>query len=273
MPFVSRGSSSVPLSLPFSLMGTGYRFDRLLSRSGIWDRLFSAVPSGIIREENILSAAMTDGKRRIMMDPKAMYAVSYGLYILTTRASEQDNGCVTNTVGQVTSDPNRVTVAVNKANHTCGMIQESGVFTASVISQDASFDLFKRFGFQSGRDTDKFAGFDHVRRVGNGTLAVTEGTNAFISAEVLQTIDLGSHTLFISKPVDMDVLADVPSCTYDFYQSSIKPKPQPVAEAPKGETVWRCTICGYEYVGEDLPDDFICPICKHGKADFEKIVR
>ncbi len=205
------------------------------------------------------------------MDPKAMYAVSYGLYILTTRASEQDNGCVTNTVGQVTSDPNRVTVAVNKANHTCGMIQESGVFTASVISQDASFDLFKRFGFQSGRDTDKFAGFDHVRRVGNGTLAVTEGTNAFISARVEQALDLGSHILFVAAVTDMNVLTKSPSATYAYYQEHIKPRPRPADTAQSGKTVWRCTVCGYEFVGEELPEGFICPICKHPASDFERV--
>ena len=205
------------------------------------------------------------------MDPKAMYAVSYGLYILTTRVSDRDNGCVTNTVGQVTSDPNRVTVAVNKANHTCGMIQESGVFTASVISQDASFDLFKRFGFQSGRDTDKFAGFDPVRRVGNGTLAVTEGTNAFISARVEQALDLGSHILFVAAVTDMDVLTKSPSATYTYYQEHIKPRPRPADTAQGGKTVWRCTVCGYEFVGEELPEGFICPICKHPASDFERI--
>ena len=129
------------------------------------------------------------------MNNKAMYAISYGLFVITARAGEKDNGCITNTVVQVTSDPNRISVAVNKDNYTCGLIREGGCFTASVISQGATFDLFKRFGFQSGRDADKFAGFDAVQRSENGTLIVTEGTNAWISARVEQVIDLFSCAL------------------------------------------------------------------------------
>ena len=201
------------------------------------------------------------------MNKKAMYAISYGLFVVTAHVGDKDNGCITNTVAQVTSEPNRVSVAVNKANYTCGMIQKSGVFTASVISQDADFDLFKRFGFQSGRDVDKFEGFDAVQRAANGTLIVTEGTNAWISVKVEQMIDLGSHMLFIGAVTDMDVLSDVPSATYTYYQDHIKPKP----EEKKGKTVWRCKICGYEYEGEELPEDFICPICKHPASDFEKV--
>ncbi len=205
------------------------------------------------------------------MNKKAMYAISYGLFVVTTRADGKDNGCITNTVIQVTSEPNRISVAVNKSNHTCGMIRESGCFTASVIAQDATFDLFKRFGFQSGRETDKFDGFDAIRRADNGTLIVTEGTNAWISAKVEQTIDLGSHMLFIATVTDMEVLSSTPSATYSYYQEFIKPKPEAVSKTPDGKTVWRCRICGYEYVGEELPEDFICPICKHPASDFEKV--
>ena len=204
------------------------------------------------------------------MNKKAMYAISYGLFVLTAHEGK-DNGCITNTVAQVTSEPNRITVAVNKANYTCGMIEKSGCFTASVISQSAGFDLFKRFGFQSGRDTDKFAGFDAVKRMANGTLAVTEGTNAWICADVERSVDLGSHMLFIANVTDMDVLSADPSATYTYYQEHIKPKP--VGQTAGGQTVWRCTICGYEFVGEELPDGFICPICKHPASDFEKVVR
>ncbi len=208
------------------------------------------------------------------MNNKAMYKISYGLYVLTAQRGSKDNGCIINTAVQVASEPNTISIAVNKANYTHDMVKDTGRFNISMISQEATFDLFKRFGFQSGRDVDKFAGFeDSIERTANGLYIVKQGTNAFISAEVLQTVDLGSHTLFLSKPVDMDVLADAPSCTYDYYQSSIKPKPQPVAETPKGETVWRCIICGYEYVGEELPADFVCPICKHPASDFEKVVK
>ena len=207
------------------------------------------------------------GRKERTMNKKAMYSISYGLFVLTTRVGDRDNGCITNTVAQVTSEPNRVSVAVNKANYTCEMIKESGCFTASIISQDADFSLFKRFGFQSGRDVDKFDGFSATQRASNGTLIVTEGTNAWISAKVEQTIDLGTHMLFIGAVTDMDVLSDVPSATYTYYQEHIKPKP----EEKKGKTVWRCKICGYEYEGEDLPEDFICPICKHPASDFEKV--
>jgi flavin reductase (DIM6/NTAB) family NADH-FMN oxidoreductase RutF len=200
-----------------------------------------------------------------------MYAISYGLFVVTARRGEKDNGCITNTVAQVTSDPNRITVAVNKSNFTCDMIRETGVFTASVIAQNATFDLFRRFGFQSGRDTDKFEGFGAVRRAENGTLIVTEGTNAWISARVEEMIDLGSHMLFIAQVEDMEVLSGEPSATYTYYQEKIKPKPEAVGKTTEGKTVWRCTICGYEYEGEELPEDFICPICKHPASDFEKV--
>ena len=205
------------------------------------------------------------------MNMKAMFSISYGLFVVTSRRGDFDNGCITNTVAQVTSEPNRISVAVNKLNYTCGMIRESGFFSASVIAQDASFDLFRRFGFQSGRDTDKFAGFSAVRRVENGSLVVTEGTNAWISARVEQAVDLGTHMLFIAEVTDMDVISDVPSATYAYYQESIKPKPEAVGKTPEGKTVWRCRICGYEYVGEEIPEDFICPICKHPASDFEKV--
>ncbi len=213
------------------------------------------------------------------MNKKAMYAISYGLFVVTARRGDFDNGCITNTVIQVTSAPNRISVAVNKGNYTCGMIQDSGIFTASIIAQNATFALFQRFGFQSGKDVavDKFEAFGKVKRLENGTLAVTEGTNAWITARVEQMIDLGSHMLFIGEVTDMDVLNEVPSATYAYYLSDIKPKPEnqedreAVGTTSEGKTIWRCRICGYEYVGDELPEDFICPICKHPASDFEKV--
>ena len=200
------------------------------------------------------------------MDKKAMYRLSYGLFVVTAKEGEKDNGCITNTVMQVTSAPNRISLAVNKENYTHDMILRTGKFLASVISEDASFDLFRNFGFQSGRDVDKFADFTDVKRTGNRLYAVTKGTNAWISAKVIQSVDLGSHTLFLAEVEDAEVLSDSPSATYAYYQDHIKPKPE------KTKTVgWRCRICGYIYEGEELPADFICPICKHGAEDFEKI--
>ncbi len=208
------------------------------------------------------------------MNTKAMYKLTYGLFVCTAKRGDKVNGCIINTAMQIASEPNTISVAVNKANFTHDMILETGVCNVSVISKDADFELFKRFGFQSGRDADKFAGFDgSYRTAENGLPVVTAGTNAFFSLKVKSTVDLGSHTLFICEPTAMEVLSDTSSCTYEYYQSDIKPKPEAVGTTPKGETIWRCRICGYEWVGEELPDDFICPICKHPKADFEKIVR
>ena len=195
-----------------------------------------------------------------------LFNIQYGLFVITTCDNGQDN-----TVAQVTAQPNRISVALNKGNFTTELIQRSGRFTASIISEAADFELFKHFGFQSGRTVNKFADFTDCRRVSNGTFAITRGTNAFISADVEQAIDLGTHMLFIGLVTEMEVLADVPSATYNYYQSNIKPKPQPVGKTAEGKTIWRCSICGYEYVGEELPDDFICPICKHPASDFVKV--
>ena len=200
-----------------------------------------------------------------------LFNIQYGLFVITTCDNGQDNGCISNTVAQVTAQPNRISVALNKGNFTTELIQRSGRFTASIISEAADFELFKHFGFQSGRTVNKFADFTDCRRVSNGTFAITRGTNAFISADVEQAIDLGTHMLFVGLVTEMEVLADVPSATYNYYQSNIKPKPQPVGKTAEGKTIWRCSICGYEYVGEELPDDFICPICKHPASDFVKV--
>lgn len=204
------------------------------------------------------------------MDNKAMYHLSYGLFVLTSALEGRDNGCITNTGIQVTSEPNRISIAVNKANYTQEMVQKSGKFNLSILSEAASFDLFRHFGFQSGREVDKFADFSDCRRSANGLYYVTAGTNAYLSATVEQAIDLGSHTLFIAAVNDMEVLSSVPSATYAYYQSQIKPKP--VQQATTGKTVWRCKVCGYIYEGEELPADYICPLCKHPASDFEKVI-
>ncbi len=210
------------------------------------------------------------------MDNKAMYKLSYGLFVLTTKAGDRENGCITNTAIQVASEPNQISFAVNKANLTHDLVMESKKANISVISEDATFDLFKHFGFQSGRDVNKFEGFADFKRADNGIAYITKGTNAYFSIDVTQTVDLGSHTLFIGIPTDMVVLSDAPSATYAYYQTDIKPKaPAPNAapadKLPEGVHKWRCKICGYEYVGPSLPDDFICPICKHPASDFEMV--
>lgn len=207
------------------------------------------------------------------MDNKAMYKLSYGLFVLTTYVDGKHNGCIINTAIQAASEPNQISICVNKANHTHDMVLKSGAFTVSIISERATFDLFKRFGFASGRDTDKFAGFSAYGTGTNGIRYITEGTNAYISVKVTQTLDLGSHTMFVGTITDMEVLDDAPSATYAYYFENIKPKPEAVGTTPDGQTIWRCKICGYEYVGEELPDDFICPICKHPASDFEKVTK
>ena len=206
------------------------------------------------------------------MDNKAMYKLSYGLFVLTAKQGSKDNGCIINTAIQAASEPNQISIAVNKANLTHDMVRETGQFTISVISQEASFDLFKRFGFQSGRDVEKFHGFAGMERGANGIYYVTEGTNAFISVKVEKMEDLGSHTMFIGTITDMEVLSIAESVTYVYYLNNIKPKPEAVRKEG-GQTVFRCRICGYEYVGEELPEDFICPVCKHPASDFEKVTK
>lgn len=205
------------------------------------------------------------------MDQRTMYNISYGLFVLTSATEGKDSGCIINTAGQVTDQPNRISIAVNKANFTQELVQKSGKFNISILSEAAKFEIFQHFGFQSGRDVDKFAGYADCRRSENGLYVVTAGTNGFISAAVEQSIDLGTHTLFIASVKDMEVLSEVPSATYSYYQSSIKPKPaqQPAKE---GRTAWRCTVCGYVYEGEELPADYICPLCKHPASDFEKVI-
>lgn len=205
------------------------------------------------------------------MDKKAMYQLSYGLFVLTSAIEGKDNGCIINTAIQVTGQPNRISIAVNKANFTQEIIQKSRKFNVSILSEAAGFDIFRHFGFQSGREADKFAGYADCRRSENGLYYLTAGSNAYISAAVEQSIDLGSHTLFIAAVDGMEVLSDVPSATYAYYQNNIKPKPAVDGRGTAGKTAWRCSVCGYVHEAEELPADFICPLCKHPASDFEKI--
>ena len=207
------------------------------------------------------------------MNEKAMHKLSYGLFVLTAKDGDRDNGCIINTAIQAASAPNQLSICVNKANFTHDMIKKTGKFVVSIISQGVTFDLFKHFGFQSGKDVNKLENFTDYKRCENGICYITKGTNAYISVTVTGTQDLGSHTMFVGTIDDMEVLSDQRSATYEYYFESIKPKPKAVGETPQGQTIWRCTICGYEYVGEELPEDFICPLCKHPASDFEKVAK
>lgn len=202
------------------------------------------------------------------MNNNAMFKIGYGLYVITTNVNGYDNGCIVNTVIQVTTMPNRISVTINKDNKTHDMIMDSGKFNVSMLSQKATFDVFKHFGFQSGKSVNKFADFDAFERSANNIAYITDGTCAFLSATVYSSVDLGTHTMFIANVTDGEVLSDDEPVTYSYYHANIKPKPQAVEV--KAESAYRCKICGYVHEGE-LPDDFICPLCKHGASDFEKI--
>lgn len=200
------------------------------------------------------------------MDNNAMYNIGYGLYILTAKENEKDNGCILNTVMQVTTSPNQIMISVNKQNYTHDMIVRTGKFNLSVLTEETPFSIFERFGYQSGKNTDKFNGFEEVERSQNELTYLSKYVNSYISGKVISKIDVGSHTLFLSEVEDAKVLSKSESVTYSYYQSSIKPKPN--KEVKKG---YRCKVCGYIYEGDVLPEDFVCPICKHGASDFERI--
>lgn len=198
------------------------------------------------------------------MDEKTMYKLTYGLFVLTSKRDGRDNGCIVNTAGQVTSSPNRISVAVNKQNLTHDFIRDSGEFNISILSEKAPFETFKHWGMQSGHDTDKMVSVEFERSA-NGIAYITNGANAFLSAKIVQSVDLGSHTLFIADVTDGAVFSEDESATYAFYQKNIKPKVRENAEKKRG---YICTVCGYIYEGDPLPDDFICPVCKHPASDF-----
>jgi len=202
------------------------------------------------------------------IEPNAMFKLSYGLFVLSANNNGKDNGCIINTVMQVTDNPKRITIAINKANYTHDMIMKDGRFNVSVLSTDADFALFKNFGFASGKDTDKFTPYsESISRSANGLYYLTHFTNAYISAKVISVQDFGTHSVFTADVVEAKILSDIPSMTYEYYFENVKPKP--VTEENK--TGYVCKICGYVYEGDVLPEDYVCPLCKHGPEDFEKI--
>jgi len=204
-----------------------------------------------------------------MIEQAAFFKLSYGLFVLSAKDGDKDNGCIVNTVTQITASPLRISVAVNKANFTRDMILKTGEFNVSILTESAPFRIFENFGFHSGRDTDKFAPpYAYDTRAANGLRYVPEHTNAMISAKVAESLNYETHTLFIADVTQAIVISGERSVTYQYYFDNIKPKPQPPKEDKKG---FVCKICAYVYEGEKLPADFICPLCKHGPEDFEKI--
>lgn len=200
------------------------------------------------------------------MNPKALFQISYGLYVAASKFDKKMNGCIVNTVMQITDNPKQLAVAINKDNLTCEIIQKSRMVSLSVLSETAPFALFQHFGFQSGRKVDKFVNYPFALTK-QELPYLTKHTSAFIDCKVTNIVDLGTHLLFIASVNDCEILSGEKAMTYSFYHEFVKP--QPAASSAKG---WRCNVCGYIYEGEELPPDFICPWCKHGVEDFEKII-
>ena len=206
-----------------------------------------------------------EGDKANKNDLTALYKIGYGLYVVTSNDGKRDNGLIVNTVTQVSDSPNRIAVNINKANYSHHVIKQTGKMNVNCLSVDAPFSVFENFGFQSGRNADKFAGCE-VKRSDNGLVFLPRYINSFMSLKVEEYVDLGSHGMFICSVTEARVMSDRETMTYAYYHSNVKPKPN--TEGKKG---WVCKICGYVHEGEELPEDFICPLCKHGAADFEPI--
>lgn len=217
--------------------------------------------------ESMPEPAVAPTPASTLVDQNALFKLSYGLFVLTAEDGGKHNGCIINTAVQLTDTPKRITIAVNKANFTHDMILKTRKFNLSILSTSAPFALFQHFGFQSGRDTEKFDGRYEIRVSDNGLVYLSQFANAYISGQVIDALDYGTHTLFVADITEAKVLSAEPSVTYTYYFDHIKPKPQPAEDSKPG---WICKICGYVYEGEDLPADFICPLCKHGAEDFER---
>ena len=198
-------------------------------------------------------------------DLSALFRIGYGLYVVTSHDSKKDNGLIVNTVSQVTNTPNRIAVTINKANYSHHVIKQTGKLNINCLTEDAPFSVFEKFGFVSGRNVDKFAG-EEVLRSDNGLVFLSRYINAFMSLTVEQYVDLDTHGMFICSVTEARVLSDKNTMTYTYYQNHVKPKPQ-----VQGKKGYVCKVCGYVYEGETLPEDIICPLCKHGAADFEEI--
>lgn len=199
------------------------------------------------------------------MNNNVMFNIGYGVYVLTAKENEKDNGCIINTLIQVTTNPVRISVTVNKDNLTCEMIKNTKKFNVSILTEKTKFEEIEHFGFYSGRDVNKFENYDKCRRSKNDIYYLNENCNSYISASVIDMVDVGTHMIFIADVEEAEVLNEDKTLTYEYYQENVKPK----KEVQKGKYV--CKICGYVYEGDELPDDFICPLCKHGASDFEKV--
>ncbi len=199
-------------------------------------------------------------------DLKALFNIGYGLYVVTSRDGAKDNGLIVNTVTQLTNTPNRIGVTINKANLSHDIIKKTGVLNVNCLSVEAPFKVFENFGFRSGRDCNKFADCEEILRSDNGLIFLPRYINSFMSLKVESTVDLDTHTMFVCTVTESRVISPVETMTYNYYQQNVKPRPK--TENKKG---WVCKVCGYVYEGDELPEDFVCPLCKHGASDFERI--
>ena len=206
-----------------------------------------------------------DGETANKNDLTALFNIGYGLYVITSNDGKKDNGLIVNTVTQVTNQPNRIAVCINKQNYSHHTIKNTGVMNVNCLSTDAPFSVFENFGFRSGKNVDKFANCEPLRS-DNGLVFLPKYINSFMSLKVEDYVDLDTHGMFICTVTEARVISDRETMTYTYYQNNVKPKPE--TEGKKG---WVCKVCGYVYEGEELPEDFICPLCKHGVADFEPI--
>lgn len=198
-------------------------------------------------------------------DLSALFNIGYGLYVVTSNDGNRDNGLIVNTVSQVTSTPNRVAVTINKQNYSHHVIQQTGIMNVNCLDTSAPFGVFQNFGFQSGRTTNKFAGSE-ILRADNGLVFLPQYINSFLSLKVVQYVDLGTHGMFICDVTEARVMSSRETMSYTYYQNFVKPKPE--TEGKKG---YVCKVCGWVYEGDNLPEDIVCPLCKHGAADFEPI--
>ncbi|MBD5559768.1 MAG: MBL fold metallo-hydrolase [Clostridia bacterium] len=207
-----------------------------------------------------------DDPKQEVVNVGALFKLSYGLFVVSSQEKDgSSNGCITNTVMQITDTPNRVAISINKANHTHDLVKESGIFNVSVLDQRVPFKVFQQFGFQSGRDLNKFADFEAKDTTANGLMYLTDYSNAVICGKVIQEMDCGTHTIFLADVTEACILSDSPSVTYEYYFEHVKPKLLELGKPIKG---WVCKVCGYVYEGEELPPDYICPLCKHGAEAF-----
>ncbi|MBR3033863.1 MAG: flavin reductase, partial [Firmicutes bacterium] len=218
-----------------------------------------------------LADELAEGYQKVVVeeekkiDPTALYKIGYGLYVVTAADGGRQNGQIANTVSQVANNPSRIAVNLNKANYTAEMVRKTGVMNVCTLTEQCPFQEFQHFGFQSGRNVDKFADYEHYDIASNGVAFLTKYANSYISLKVFDTVDLGSHWMFLCDITESVVLNNIETMTYAYYQKNVKPRPQ---EEKKG---WVCDICGYVYEGEELPEDFVCPLCKHPASDFSKL--